>query len=430
MEVATGAIRAMVSLSKDANGNFSESFDSYNYAIGYLGEPGSVFKLATLVTALEDKKVTLETEQRADVIWQFNKTKFEDTYLRNYSTITVAKGLEISSNNVFRRIAGEYYRHNPQEFVDKLNNERKISYNFDFDIPGLAKARINSPKDKHWSLTDLPQIGMGYAVKLTPLHILSFYNAIANNGVMVKPHIVENWQRNGVIEKEFPVETIGRVCSEKTAETARTALRGVVIGSNGTARNAFKNCKIDVAGKTGTARVALSHGYVDSKGHKRHQGSFVGFFPYENPKYSVIVVVHSCLSFKNFYGGTWGGPVAREIAETIYASSPEWGEHLSSGKSLPAVASSPEWGEHLNSGKSLPAVAEYKAFSANDTIEGIPSVIGMGLREATYYLESRGYTVSSEGSGKVKSQSPAPGDTIANGDRKINILLSDNYEIK
>ena len=126
MEVATGEIRAMVNMEKDERGRFTEQ---YNYAIGRLGEPGSVFKLATLVTALEDKKITLDTRQNADVLWHYYKVKkpFEDTYLRNYSTITIRKGLEISSNNVFRRIAGEKYDKNPQDFVNKLNNERRIS---------------------------------------------------------------------------------------------------------------------------------------------------------------------------------------------------------------------------------------------------------------------------------------------------------------
>ena len=291
MEVATGEIRAMVNMEKDEHGKFTEQ---YNYAIGRLGEPGSVFKLATLVTALEDGKVTLDTKQPADVFWHYYRVKkpFEDTYLRNYSTISIRKGLEISSNNVFRRIAGEKYDKNPQDFVDKLNNERRISYNYDFDLPGMGKARIRDPKDRTWSPADLPQIGMGYAVQLTPLHILSFYNAIANDGVMVKPHLFVNLQRGGKVEYKYPIETIGRVCSKETAAQAKEALRGVVTGENGTARRAFADCKVAVAGKTGTARISLPQGgYMDASGRKKHQGSFVGFFPYDDPQYSIIVVV-------------------------------------------------------------------------------------------------------------------------------------------
>ena len=378
MEVATGEIRAMVNMEKDEKGRFTEQ---YNYAIGRLGEPGSVFKLATLVTALEDKKVTLDTRQPGDVIWHYGKTAFEDTYLRNYSSITVRKGLEISSNNVFRRIAGEKYGRNPQDFVDKINKERRITYNYDFDLPGMGKARARDPKDKLWNPSDLPQIGMGYAVQVTPLHILSFYNAIANDGVMVKPHLFVNLQRGGNIEYTYPIETVGRVCSKETAALAKEALRGVVIGENGTARRAFANCKVHVAGKTGTARIALPRGgYMDASGRKKHQGSFVGFFPYENPKYSIIVVVYSRLAAKNFYGGTWGGPVACEIIDNIYAKSPEW--------NAPVISSG-----------AMPQIAEIKEAGSDST--GVPNVKGMGLRDAIYLLESQGYKVESKGRGKI-----------------------------
>ena len=405
MEVATGEIRAMVNMEKDEHGRFTEQ---YNYAIGRLGEPGSVFKLATLVTALEDKKVTLDTRQSADVIWRYGKTAFEDTYLRNYSTITVRKGLEISSNNVFRRIAGEKYGSNPQEFVDKLNNERRISYNYQFDLPGMGKARIRDPKDKLWSPPDLPQIGMGYAVQLTPLHILSFYNAVANDGVMVKPHLFVNLQRGGNVEYTYPVETVGRVCSKETAALAKEALRGVVIGENGTARRAFANCKVHVAGKTGTARISLPRGgYMDGSGRKKHQGSFVGFFPYENPKYSIIVVVYSKLAAKNFYGGTWGGPVACEIIDNIYASSPDW--------NTPIVSSG-----------SMPGIAKDLHQQQNDTIHGVPNVIGMGLRDAVYLLESHGYKVESKGRGKIVEQSPAAGSKINTKTECVTLSLAEN----
>ncbi|MBO4557592.1 MAG: transpeptidase family protein [Bacteroidales bacterium] len=391
MEVATGEIRAMVNMEKDERGRFTEQ---YNYAIGRLGEPGSVFKLATLVTALEDKKITLDTRQPGDVFWHYWRVKkpFEDTYLRNYSSITIRKGLEISSNNVFRRIAGEKYDKNPQDFVDKLNNERRISYNYDFDLPGMGKARIRDPKDRTWSPADLPQIGMGYAVQLTPLHILSFYNAIANDGIMVKPHLFVNLQRGGNIEYTYPIETIGRVCSKETAAQAKEALRGVVIGENGTARRAFANCKVHVAGKTGTARISLPQGgYMDASGRKKHQGSFVGFFPYENPKYSIIVVVYSKLAAKNFYGGTWGGPVACEIIDNIYASSPDWNTPIVSTGAMPAIA---------------------EVTDSRESDGSVPNVVGMGLKDAVYLLESQGYKVESKGHGKIVEQSPCAGAKV------------------
>lgn len=407
MEVATGEIKAMVNMEKNPNGQFTET---YNYAIGRTGEPGSVFKAVTLTTALEDKLITLDTEQRADVDWYFDKANrtFNDTYLRPYTSISVRKGLEISSNNVFRRIAAEYYADKPQEFIDKIVNDRKISYNYDFDIPGMGKATVRSPKDKMWSWADLPQIGMGYAVELTPLHIITYYNAIANGGVMVKPRLFRNLQQNGKIVKDYEVETIGRICSPATADTVKAALRQVVIGTNGTARTAMLNCKVAVAGKTGTARVSLpGGGYVDRAGRRKHQGSFVGFFPYENPKYSVIVVVWSKLADKNFYGGTWGGPVVCEIANNIYASNPHWNDCITDGKSMPALQ-------------------VYAAQDAvNDTITGVPDVLGMGLRNAIYTLESKGYTVKSSGRGRVVRQEPAAGTLADGGKEPVMIVLTD-----
>ncbi|MCF0164526.1 MAG: transpeptidase family protein [Bacteroidales bacterium] len=409
MEVATGEIKAMVNMEKDAKGNFSETF---NYAIGELGEPGSVFKLATLVTLLEDKKVTLDTEMDAIVNWHYGNRILEDTYLRNYSKISVRKGLEISSNNVFRMLAAKHYAGNPQEFADKLKNDRKIGYNFKFDIKGFKDASIKGPDErKSWSPVDLPQMGMGYSVMVTPLHTLSFYNAIANDGVMVKPRLILNYQKNGEIKKDFPVETVGRVCSKETAALAKEALRGVVIGSNGTGRVAFKGCKVNVAGKTGTARINIPGvGYMDSQGRKMHQGTFVGFFPYENPKYTVIVVVYSKLTHQNFYGGTWGAPVVREIVDKIYADSPEWDNGIAASKQVPAIA-------------------QYQSHTINDTIKGIPSVMGMGLKEAVYTIESYGFTADITGNGKVIEQSPVAG-TAAESGSHITIKLSQAYNEK
>ncbi|MCF0177788.1 MAG: PASTA domain-containing protein [Bacteroidales bacterium] len=203
------------------------------------------------------------------------------------------------------------------------------------------------------------------------------------------------------------MEEIGRVCSEKTAAIAKEALRGVVIGSNGTARTAFKDCKVEVAGKTGTARVSLpGGGYMDSAGRKKHQGSFVGFFPYEDPKYSVIVVVWSKLANKNFYGGTWGGPVACEIANNIYASSPDWNAPIQAPKQMPQVVT-------------------YENHALNDTIIGVPDVIGMGLKEAINTLEPRGYRLEFSGHGKVTEQHPACGALIDMESQKVILKLSE-----
>ena len=413
MEVATGEIKAMVNLEKDGKGGFDET---YNYAIGRKGEPGSVFKGATLTTLLEDKKVTLDTEIPATVTWNYGGGKpFVDHYLDRYSTISVKRGYEISSNNVFRILAAKYYGSNPKEFLDKLTNERRITHDFPFDLGGMAKANLKDPNDNTgrgaWNMKDLPQIAMGYTVEITPLHTLNFYNAIANEGVMMRPHLVRNYQKEGQIVREFAPEKLGTVCSKETAHEVWKAMRGVVESEGGTGYRVFKGCPVPVAGKTGTARIVFPNTgrYEDRAGHKMHQATFVGFFPSDAPKYSMIAVVYSEPTFGNFYGATWCGPVFRQVAEQIYASSIDWLEPL------------PRTG-------ALPETDDYLLLQGREDIQKglVPNVKGLGLREAVSLLEKAGYTVSFEGHGIVAGQVPAAGDSARN--HKISLTLKEQYK--
>ena len=413
MEVATGEIKAMVNLEKDGKGGFDET---YNYAIGRKGEPGSVFKGATLTTLLEDKKVTLDTEIPATVTWNYGGGKpFVDHYLDRYSTISVKRGFEISSNNVFRILAARNYDKNPKEFLDKLTNERRITHDFPFDLGGMAKANLKDPEDNTgrgaWNMKDLPQIAMGYTVEITPLHTLNFYNAIANEGEMMRPHLVRNYQKDGQIVKDFKPEKLGTVCSKETAHEVWKAMRGVVESEGGTGYRVFKGCPVAVAGKTGTARIVFPNTgrYEDRAGHKMHQATFVGFFPSDAPKYSMIAVVYSEPTFGNFYGATWCGPVFRQVAEQIYASSIDWQEPLARTGSLPQ-------GD------------DYLMLQGREDIQKglVPNVKGLGLREAVALLEKAGYTVSFEGHGIVSGQIPAAGDSARNG--KIALTLKEKYK--
>ncbi|MBR5101101.1 MAG: transpeptidase family protein [Bacteroidales bacterium] len=413
MEVATGEIKAMVNLEKDGKGGFDET---YNYAIGRKGEPGSVFKGATLTTLLEDKKVTLDTEIPATVTWNYGGGKpFVDHYLDRYSTISVKRGYEISSNNVFRILAAKYYGGNPKEFLDKLTNERRITHDFPFDLGGMAKANLKDPDDNTgrgaWNMKDLPQIAMGYTVEITPLHTLNFYNAIANEGEMMRPHLVKNYQKDGQIIREFKPEKLGTVCSKETAHEVWKAMRGVVESEGGTGYRVFKGCPVPVAGKTGTARIVFPNTgrYEDRAGHKMHQATFVGFFPSDAPKYSMIAVVYSEPTFGNFYGATWCGPVFRQVAEQIYASSIDWQEPLAKTGSLPQ-------GD------------DYLMLQGREDIQKglVPNVKGLGLREAVALLEKAGYTVSFEGHGIVAGQVPAAGDSVRTD--KISLTLKEQYK--
>lgn len=403
LETKTGEIKAMVNMHKDRNGNFGEE---YNYAIGRKGEPGSVFKLATLTMLLDEGKIKLDDQMQALSSWKYAGRTFTDHYLSKYSTISVIRGFEISSNNVFRMLAARFYGDDPAYFIDHLNDKLRISRNYDFDIKGFAKAKIQHPKDtnRYWSPADLPQIAMGYTVELTPMHTVTYYNAIANGGVMVQPRLIKNYQKNGVILKEFPVIKVGRVCREETAKELHRAMRAVVTEKGATGYYIFKDCKVSVAGKTGTARVVRPNGRYEMNGYKQHQATFAGFFPYEDPKYTVICVIYSAPTHANFYGATWSGPVVREIAEEIYANSPDW--------------MSP-----IDASGSLPEIREYSSARRNDVSDGVPSVIGMGLRDGVAYLEAGGYKVSFEGRGKIVSQSLPAGSRPVS--KKIHLILSD-----
>ncbi|MBO4842002.1 MAG: transpeptidase family protein [Bacteroidales bacterium] len=412
MEVATGEIKAMVNLEKNGKGGFDET---YNYAIGRKGEPGSVFKGATLTTLLEDKKLTIDTEVPAIVTWNYGGgAPFVDHYLDRYSTISVRRAYEISSNNVFRMLAARNYDKNPKEFLDKLTNERRITHDFPFELKGMAKANLKDPDVKTgrgaWNMKDLPQIAMGYTVEITPLHTLNFYNALANEGVMMRPHLVRNYQKDGEIVEQFKPEKLGNVCSKETAHEMWKVMRGVVESPGGTGYNIFKGCPVGVAGKTGTARIVFPNTgrYEDRAGHKMHQATFVGFFPSDAPKYSMIVVVYSEPTYNNFYGATWCGPVFRQVAEGIYASAIDWQDPL------------PRKG-------SLPKSDELLSFQGKEDIHKglVPNVKGMGLREALALLEKSGYHVSFEGQGIVESQVPAAGDTAR--DLNITLKLKEQY---
>jgi len=406
MEVATGEIKAMVNLEK-YNGGYVER---YNYAIGQRGEPGSVLKLTSLAILLEKGKVKLEDEMKAEVYYKIGKKVYEDKYLRSYDKITIQRGFEISSNNVFIIQVWKNFGRDlstQQEYTDLLK-AMNLHYDHDIEINGLGKAYIPAPSDtfRYWSDTDLASLAFGYAAEVTPLHTITLYNAVANNGVMVRPHLISEYLKDGQsIEKIEPKE-ISTVCSKSTAKELHKALRGVV--ENGTGRNQFKDCKVKVAGKTGTAKVVIpsTGGYVDNQGRKIHQGTFVGFFPYENPKYTAIAIVYSGLTYNDYYGATWAGPVVREIVDNIYASSPEWnGQMTASGE--------------------LPVYKEYPNHIINDTLSGVPDVMGMGLKNSISTLESRGYSVSFSGHGAVVKQEPEPGSDTSN--RKVKIYLAEKY---
>lgn len=343
MDVQTGGIRAMVNLLRDStSGKMNES---YNMAVGRTGEPGSVFKSTTLMSLLEDGKVNLSDEiptNHGDVRG-FSRDQHIADYERENKTdrISILHGFEISSNYVFRKLAIDNYGKNPKKMIDKLYLY-KLGEAYDFDLDGFKSPTIPDPDSKAWSSTDLGSVAIGYSVAETPLHIVTFYNAIANKGKMMKPYLVESIEANGVVkEKRGPSILNGSICSKATADTLTRALRNVV--SEGTGKTRLARARCPIAGKTGTSRIVLdpkytriSHNpYEDEKGRKQYQATFVGFFPADEPQYTAIVVIYSNLDREIFYGGTLPAMAFREIVDNVYALDGNNGEVLTARAGMP-----------------------------------------------------------------------------------------------
>lgn len=429
METSTGAIRAIANMHKDKHGNFKESF---NYAIGYASDPGSTLKLASLISLIEDGYVNLDTPvDGGDGKWVYYKKIISDTHTGGYGMLNVQKAFEKSSNVCFAKLMVNYYENHPEDYVNRLY-DMKLAEKFGLEIEGEGICTIWTPNDKKiWSKLSLPQMGIGYEVLITPLHTLTFYNAIANNGKMMKPYFIENFQKNGNIIREFDSHVLsGSICSKKTVKEVKKALRGVV--ANGTAKK-INDERYEISGKTGTAQRLLENNkYIDSNGFKKYQASFAGFFPSDNPKYTCVVVIYSGKTRGNIYGGSWAAPVFKKISDHIYATHPKWESPLTSQnlkpKDNPSIASG-------RSDKTKTALNYLKTNSnINIKNEGwlscsinnnnleitelrndskvVPNTMNMGLRDALYLLENEGYTVKVKGSGRVVNQIPSAGSFL------------------
>jgi cell division protein FtsI (penicillin-binding protein 3) len=414
MEVETGAVKAMVNLSRNSRNSMGEYFNS---AIGRPAEPGSVFKTVSLLTLVEDGHVELETKIPSNHGIMKEYPKLRDEYIPRYESrnktdqISIVDGFKISSNYVFRRLVKDYYGSDEKEFIERLY-EYKLApdaYTFDLTEKGATPPYIPDPKGKGWSGTDLISVAIGYTVRQPALNIAMFYNAIANDGKMMKPYIVESIEYNGRTEKTFKPEILnGSICSKATADSVTRALKMVTL--EGTASK-LKNAKCVVAGKTGTARIVLnkeeragsSDPFISAAGQKKHQGTFVGFFPADEPKYTAIVTIWSGLTSQNFYGGAYPAAAFKEIVDAVWSLDNSWGE------------------EHAHTGK-IPQMKPDFIETENGTGLPVPDLIGMGLKDAIYAIENNGYRCSYEGIGHVVKQTPASGTQYKKG-QTISIVL-------
>jgi cell division protein FtsI (penicillin-binding protein 3) len=428
MEVATGDIKAITNLEIGSDGGYHES---YNYAVGESTEPGSTFKLPSLMAALEDGVIdTGDIVDTGTGSIKFYDKIIRDTKEEGYGKITVKQVFEKSSNVGTSKIISEHYKDNPRDFVNRLY-AMKLNEKLNLQIKGEGTPLIRYPGDKLWSGLSLPMMSHGYEIQMTPLQILTFYNAVANDGKMVRPRFVTEILRNGSVIKRYGTEVIiNSIASRSTIRKAKKMMEGVV--EHGTAIN-LNNQSYKIAGKTGTAQIAKGKSGYRQDAVISYQASFVGYFPAENPLYSCIVVVNAP-SNGVYYGNLVAGAVFKEISDKVYATrffreyEPDENDNL--------IVAAPEVGngyredinevlKNLNVRYRRTADDDWVATrESGDTIRlaGIklqkglvPDVRGMSLRDAVYLLENSGLRVRYSGKGRVLRQSPEHGARYAVG---------------
>ncbi|MGZ3862895.1 MAG: penicillin-binding protein [Bacteroidia bacterium] len=444
MEVKTGEIRAIANLTRTDSGAYSERL---NYAIGYATEPGSTFKLASLLTALDDDYVDLDDKFHVgNGECMYYDKKVKDSHPPLSPELTVQQIFETSSNVGTSKIITQYYSKDPQKYVDKL-----LSFNLGkplgLGIPGEGRPLIKSVKDKNWWGPTLAQMSYGYEVLVTPMQTLTLYNAIANNGVMVKPHFIKEIKNKGITVKKFSPEVINpQVVKLSTVEKAKILMEGVVERGSGKSLNvqAFK-----VAGKTGTAQMAVkgksgktSYG---SDGNHIYQSSFVGYFPAEKPLYTCIVILNSP-SNGIYYGGAVAGPVFKEVAEKVYSSSLDFHTEINDKERLLTKAPEMIKGNkeemttvladlHIPFTNSASGnwVSNSRIDSTRITMQSvnietvlkkgiIPDLGGLSAKDAMYLLENNGLHVKILGFGAIRKQSLEAGTKFNKGTQIVLTL--------
>ena len=314
MEVATGKIRAISNFGRTDQGKY---YEKLNYAVGESIEPGSTFKLMTIIAALEDQVIdTLQMIDTENGEIDFYGFKVKDSRKGGYGQINAMDIFRFSSNTGIVKIISEAYKNQSEKFVDRLFN-MGLNNSLDIEIKGEPRPKIPHPLDSDWNGLSLPWMSYGYGVSLTPLQILSFYNAVANDGIMVKPTFLESSNKLGLVHtNNFQKQILNpSICSKETLSIVKKMLYDVVHHKNGTAKN-IKSNNIKIAGKTGTAQVGYGTDKVD------YISSFVGYFPAENPKYSCIVVINKPNKNKGYYGSDVAAPVFKRIAEKISSRNP------------------------------------------------------------------------------------------------------------
>ena len=433
MDVKTGFVRAVVNLTRMQEGVYAESF---NHAIGTREVPGSTFKLASLMAALEDKKINIMDTVLATPKYIYYDRSISEAHDYNYGRITIKQAFEKSSN-VISKVIFKAYKKEPQAFIDRLR-----SFGFGeplgIELQGEPNPTLYAPGSKFWWGGSLAWMSIGYEVQQTPLQMLTFYNAVANNGKMVKPQFVQQIKRGSEIVKNFkPIVLNEKICSEPTLRILQDCLEGVM--KNGTGKN-LKSSYFEVAGKTGTAEILNDNLKYGNKGEKRYLASFIGYFPVDKPMYSCIVSISA--NGDNIYGATVSGTVFSAIANKVYANSLKYHEAINEQKKIIKMAPISMDGNRFDLVKIVNKLnIPYQQFSEEEWVNTkaidekiefhkrivgkttIPNVVGMSAKDAVYLIENKGIHVRLKGYGKVVKQS-IPAGKIADAFRGGLMILT------
>ncbi|KGO88769.1 penicillin-binding protein [Flavobacterium suncheonense] len=387
METKTGEVKAISNLGRSESGNY---YETINYAVAESHEPGSTFKLVDLIALLDDEKVDTSQvydSKGGDITYRGRHVR--DSHKGGYGKISLARGFEVSSNTVLVQAVYENYKDNPEQFVNRLNN---LGLNKPLGLPfkGEGIPYVPQPSDKKWSAISLPWMAFGYGVSMTPLQTLTLYNAVANNGEMVKPQFVKEIKEWNKTIKKFDKQVINpKICSDDALAKIKAVLGNVV--KRGTGSKLYSK-DFSMAGKTGTAQVD----YHKGDGKMYYASSFVGFFPADEPKYSCVVVVHKPNVAAGYYGADVAGPVFKRIAQKIFTDVPSTNEI----KKLNVRYKTQEknYAEYYDKVQKKEAV--------------VPNVKGMTGMDAVAMLENFGMKVKVIGTGRVKQQSIQPGQVF------------------
>ena len=437
METRTGKIKAIANLGLNSNGEYRED---YNYAISAT-EPGSTFKLATLMAMLDDKKINLSQIVNVENgVWKTaGQTVYDDDDMKGKTNMTVKQVFEMSSNVGMAKLATMSYANSPQLFLNRLKKMRMDTLT-GIDLIGEKKPVIIRPGNRLWGPTTLPWMAFGYNLQVTPMQTLALYNAVANGGKMMRPYLVSAVKEEGVLLSEIQPKVVDeQICSNETLKLIQECLKGVCI--EGTARKLFVKSPYKVAGKTGTALVANGRrGYMD----KIFQSSFVGYFPAEAPQYTIAVIIVNKPHVANHFGASVAGPVFKEIADRLYSTYIRQGNGITvqtkktdssafsyaGRKKELALISSTLQMKYADSTTRTDEWTNVSGINASVTLsqktvdtKAMPELKGMALKDVVYLCENMGLKVNVRGRGKVAGQSIVAGQPVAKG-QLISIELN------